>query len=189
MSRLNESQGDKIHVAQYGFRKGGSTTDAIRRLKSKVRSTNSKGHVVGMLALDVQNAFNSALWTTILKALAAFNTPQYLINIVESYLSCRRIKIDVRGTETEFTVERGVPQGSVLGPCLWNVLYDGLLRQKFPKDVEILAFADDIALIATVEHNSSLPSILEEAYNVVDNWMKENRLTSAEQKTEASVYE
>ncbi|VVC39280.1 Reverse transcriptase domain [Cinara cedri] len=175
--RLNEHLGDKLDDAQYGFRKKRSTTNAIRRLQAKVRDLNARGHLVGMLALYEQNAFNSVPCGCILDALVDFNMPQYLVDIVASYLSCRRVKFDIRGSEEDFTVERSVPQGSVLGPCLWNVLYDGLLRQRLPENVEILAFANDVAVIATAEHNSSLPSLLESAYMVVGKWMSENGLT------------
>lgn len=49
------------------------------------------------------------------------------------------------------TLSSSVPQRSVLGPTLWNVLYDDHLRLPLPDGVEYLAFADDIALVATAE--------------------------------------
>lgn len=36
---------------------------------------------------------------------------------------------------------------SVLGPPLWNIMYDGSLQLKFPRTVTPVAFADSIALI------------------------------------------
>lgn len=42
-----------------------------------------------------------------------------------------------------------MPQGSVIGLDLWNVLYDDLMRLELPIDVEIIAFADEVALVAT----------------------------------------
>lgn len=41
-----------------------------------------------------------------------------------------------------------VPQGSVLGPTLWNLFYDGILRLPVNKDVKLIAFADDVAVVA-----------------------------------------
>lgn len=46
-------------------------------------------------------------------------------------------------------MKKGVPQGSVLGPFLWNLVYDGIWRLDFQTGCRIQAFADDIAL--TVE--------------------------------------
>jgi len=138
-----------------------------------------------MLTLDVKNAFNSAPWEGILNALKRKGTPGYLLNILGQYLSNRKIVLDEESGRRSVGVSCGVPQGSVLGPDLWNVLYDDLLRMNLPTDVEIIAFADDVALVAT----ASVPFLLEErleiALNDVINWMNANGLELAIEKTEA----
>lgn len=45
-------------------------------------------------------------------------------------------------------VDKGCPQGLVLGPVLWNIVLEGLLRIELPEDFEVLAFADDTVLLA-----------------------------------------
>lgn len=62
----------------------------------------------------------------------------------------------------------GVPQGSVIGPDLWNVLYDDLLRMELPTDVELIAFADDVPLVATASDSFLLEERLEVALQKVD---------------------
>lgn len=46
----------------------------------------------------------------------------------------------------------GVAQGSILGPDLWNVPYDGVLRIKLPVDAFIIGYADNIAAVVLVKH-------------------------------------
>lgn len=46
----------------------------------------------------------------------------------------------------------GVLQGSVLGPLLWNLAYDAVLRTTFPLGSCLLCYADD-TLIAAQEEN------------------------------------
>ena len=67
-------------------------------------------------------------------------------------------------------------------------MYDSLLRLELPDQVEIIAFADDVAVIATAKHSSILEEKLQEAYDLVDTWMRNHELCLAEQKTEAIVF-
>lgn len=103
---------------QYGFRRGRSFIDAIQRLQSIIRTRNEKGQVVEILTLDVSNVFNSAPWEYITEALRKMAATKYLLDIIESYLWKRKILYEINRIIKEFVVERGVPQGFVLGPCL-----------------------------------------------------------------------
>ena len=50
-----------------------------------------------------------------------------------------------------FKITRGVPQGSVLGSLLWNVVYNDLMQHLLPGGETIVAFADDVALIVVAK--------------------------------------
>lgn len=190
VKRLNHylEETGSLAETQYGFRKRRSTLHAIERLQTTVREANDAGKVVGMLTLDVSNAFNSAPWQCIMGALKRMKVPAYLVHIIRSYLTNRSITYTIGGKDRTFPVERGVPQGSVLGPCLWNVMYNGVLELCLPDNVECIAFADDLAVVATAEHGNFLPEKLEPAFQQISEWMKTNGLTLAEHKTEAIVF-
>lgn len=79
----------------------------------------------------------------------------------------------------------GVPQGSVIGPALWNVFYDNLLEILLPNNVHLIAFADDITLVAIAHTGDLIEQLVNPALERVHNWMTENGLKIAPHKTEA----
>ena len=94
----------------------------------------------------MKNAFNTANWLNIVNALKALKTPQYLVTIIQDYLSNRVLIYDTDLGPMQYNVTAGVPHVSVLGPLLWNVIYDGVLRIVLAGSSKMFGFADDIAL-------------------------------------------
>lgn len=55
--------------------------------------------------------------------------------------------MDRKNRYIRYPMRCGVPQGSVLGPTLWNVGYDSVLRTRLPIGCSVLCYADDILLV------------------------------------------
>lgn len=170
---------------QYGFRRGRSTSHAIERVleiadKERTKTLKTRAHCL-LILLDVKNAFNSIRWDVVMEALDEAGIPAYLTQMIGSYLKDRYI--EVRGVK--YRVTAGVPQGSVLGPMLWNVAYDGVLRLQMPGGVTSVAYADDLAITVVEKDEGRLSVNANEALELVAEWMKDQGLALAPQKTEA----
>ena len=78
----------------------------------------------------------------------------------------------------------GVPQGSVLGPLLWNIFYDGVLSLGMPEGITIIGYADDLALVAVGRDAKELTTRIDTAMIRLTDWLEEKKLSIAPEKTE-----
>ncbi|KXZ75780.1 Putative 115 kDa protein in type-1 retrotransposable element R1DM-like protein, partial [Tribolium castaneum] len=133
---------------QYGFRTGKSTKDAVKEVWSFAKLANEGSYgrkdYCALVALDIENAFNTARWNKIVEAMVRKGFDPYLVEIVQAYLQDRWVKTD-NGKCIQMTC--GIPQSSVLGPILWNIMYDAVLEIEMPVGVKMIAFADDLAVL------------------------------------------
>ncbi|KAH8415749.1 hypothetical protein KR222_006680, partial [Zaprionus bogoriensis] len=100
--------------------------------------------------MDIKNAFNLARWDVILQVLPNLEVPDELVCIIRSYFRDRILLYDTERGAMERKITCGGPQGSVLGPLLWNAMYDGVLRLALPGKTTV--FSWQCFAVAIIEH-------------------------------------
>lgn len=125
--------GPNLSDGQYGFRQGRSTIDAILRVRSLSESISTDGGVSLAVSLDIANAFNSLPWKYIGRTLYHHRVPSYLVAMIGDYFRDRKlVYVDRDANSCERGMSCGLPQSSVLGPLLWNLAFDAVLRVALP---------------------------------------------------------
>ncbi|XP_076301778.1 uncharacterized protein LOC143219857 [Lasioglossum baleicum] len=176
--RILEFLGPKpFRPEQYGFCKGKSTTHAMDYLKKKMQQATRHFRTL-------KNAFNSLCWKKIFEEMRERRMPSYLLKVTEDYFRGRVVTYQTTEGQVRTVMRKGVPQGSVLGPLFWNLVYDGLLKRKLPPLCSRRAFADDIVIIAQGFNLQRMKKRLEDIIEDTRKWMNSAGLQLAEQKTE-----
>ncbi|KAJ3622384.1 hypothetical protein MTP99_002898 [Tenebrio molitor] len=172
--------------SQYGFVPGRSTTDALLKYQELVTDPNF--HQCATVFADISGAFDNVWWPAMIKALRRKNIPEYLIATVKSYVTDRLVIYQNGDLEVRKTCTKGCPQGSVLGPTLWNLVLDVFLEEDLPEEVKVIAYADDIALIIRSNSRKQLRGAMQRAVEVLDGWAYRNKLTISTAKSKIMVH-
>ena len=133
----------ELHDSQYGFRRGRSTEQCIRKVIDEIEAIQTKRYYGAAISLDIKGAFDHLLWPSIINALTEKGTPNYILAITKSYLSDRWL----RNGNAERRMSCGSPQGGVLSPDFWNITYDTILQLTEAMGIVTYAFADDTMVL------------------------------------------
>lgn len=171
-----------LNSNQFGFTPQKSTVDAAMAAKLYASSHMKQGHYV-MTSLDVQGAFDSANWPSILSNLRTLKCPRNLYNLVVSYFSDRTAILHTNTHRVERRVTKGCPQGSCCSPGLWNVLYNDLLNRKHSSHTKLIAFADDLAMLTYGKTLAEAEAYANSDLAVIGKWARENKMKFNENKS------
>lgn len=168
------------HRRQYGFVKGGSTVEALRDI---VRHWDTRRKYVLLIFIDIKGAFDHLWWPGVLQALRQRPVSGRMFAMVRSFLNTRETLLVSNERTVRKTPTRGCPQGSVLGPFLWNLVADILLDRLNTEATSLVMYADDGTIIIESDSRAALEETANRALADTMNWCAEQRLEISADKT------
>ncbi len=162
-----------IPANQFAYRKNLGTTDALLTISHKIQQALDCGHEARVVQLDFSAAFDRVNHAGLLRKLQSFGVGGPVLSILTQFLTHRTHRVCVDSCYSDwYSVHSGVPQGSVLGPLLFNVYTSDLLQIT---SNPIYGYADDVTLVATVESPNSrldVSTSLNEDLRRISDWCR-----------------
>ena len=171
---------------QCGFRKGFSAQHCLLAILEKWKNVVDKGKVFGALLTDLSKAFDCLSLELIIAKLNAYGFKLPALKLMHSYLSHRKQRTKVNYTYSSWDeILFGVPQGSVLGPILFNIFLSDLFL--VISNTDFCSYADDNTIYDSGNSIDDVISSLQESAEKLFQWFSHNQMKGNTDKCHLNV--
>ena len=155
---------------QAGFRKGRGTRDQVANIHRIIEKAREFQKNIYFCFIDYAKAFDCVGHNKLWKILQEMGIPDYLTCLLRNLYAGQEATVRIgHGTTGWFLIGKGVCQGCILSPCLFNLYAEYIMRNAGLEEAQAgikigrrninnLRYADDIILMA--ESDEELKSLL-----------------------------
>ena len=182
-----ESSG-ALSTSQFGFRRGHSCSDLLLSVVDDWLSARDSKLCTAVVFLDLTKAFDNVDHQSLLLLLQKCGIGGTVLSWIKNFLEDRRQRIVLPGAGVKsnwFMCNKGVPQGSVLGPLLFNVYVSDLEKLAKSGGASMPSFADDFTLYCAKKSPHEAGRAVSDALGNVADALEMKGLSLSPEKTVA----
>ena len=166
---------------QCGFRKGFNAQHCLLAILEKWKKAVDTKKVFDTLLTDLSKAFDCLPHDLIIAKLNAYEFSLPALNLIQNYLANRKQRTKINDSYSPWSdILFGVPQGSILGPLLFNIFLSDLFL--IVKDVNMASYADDNTLYDSCDTIEEVISSLQSSSKKLFQWLSDNQMKGNTEK-------
>ena len=168
------------------FRKGFCCQTVLLKLLEDWRKSLDNNKYVGAVLMDLSKAFDCLPHKLLLDKLRAYGLSDSAVSLIQSYLQGRSQQVKLGEAVSDWrNIVKGVPQGSILGPILFNIFINDIFYSSM--ECDIYNYADDNTLSDSNTDVNALIENLERAAVKATDWFRCNSMVANPEKFQAIV--